>query len=103
MKDFHGDTMDKNPLANAWDTGLFLVQEDSTYWGANKACTPQLLSLPAATTEVHLPRACAPQEAATAKRSSQATIKSSPYSPQLEKACVQQWRPRVIKNKIIFF
>ena len=31
MKDFYGDTMDKNPPANAWYTGLFLVQEDFTY------------------------------------------------------------------------
>ena len=53
----------------------------------------QLLSPHPATTEARAPRACAPQREATAMRSSCTTTKSSPCSPQLEKAWAQRWRP----------
>ena len=33
-------------------------------------------------------------------RSLRTTTKSSPHSPQLEKARVQQWRPNTAKNKL---
>ena len=33
-------------------------------------------------------------------RNPHTATKSSPRSPQLEKACVQQWRPNAAKNKI---
>ena len=54
--------MDKNPPANAGDTGLipgpgrFHVPQDK------EAHAPQLLSLRVATTQVCVPGACAPQE-----------------------------------------
>ena len=60
---------------------------------------PQLLSLRATTTEARVPRACAPQREATAMRRLHTTTKSSPRSPQLEKACAQQQRPNAAKNK----
>ena len=87
-----------------------LVREDPTCHGATKpvrhnywACAlepaSQLLSLHATTTETHMPRARAPQQrGATAMRSPRTAMKSSPRSPQLEKACAQQRRP---KNKLI--
>ena len=34
-------------------------------------------------------------------RSPHTAMKSSPCSPQLERACVQQWRPKAAKNKQI--
>ena len=98
-----------------------LVQEDPTCCGETKpvhhnywAHTPQLLkstcsrarmlqllSLCAATTEACAPRAHAPQQReASAMRSPCAATKSSPCSPQLEKARVQQWRPNGAKNKL---
>ena len=52
------------------------------------------LSPCATTTEARMPRARAPQQReATAMRSPRATTKSSPRSPQLEKARAQQQRP----------
>ena len=44
----------------------------------------------AATTEVHVPRVCAPQQ--------ETHCRSSPLSPQLEKALEKQWRPSRAKN-----
>ena len=35
-------------------------------------------------------------------RSPHTAIKSSPHSPQLEKACTQQWRPSATINQLIF-
>ena len=35
-QDFPGGAVDKNPPANAWDTGWIPVQEDSTHCGATK-------------------------------------------------------------------
>ena len=84
-----------------------LVWEDPTCRGATKpvrhnywACAleptshnywahvPQLLKSPCSTTRE-----------ATAMRSPRTAMKSSPRSPQLEKACAQQWRPSAAKNK----
>ena len=96
-----------------------LVREDPTCCGATKpichnywACAlepashnywarvPQLLSPHATTTEALVPRARAPQEekppqweALTLQR------RADPHSPQLEKACMQQWRPNTAKKK----
>ena len=61
----------------------------------------QLLSPCATTTEARVPRAHAPQREATAMRSPRTATKSSPHSPQLEKAHAQQQRPNVAKNKFI--
>ena len=67
----------------------------------SRARKSQLLSPHAATTEARMPRACALQRETTAMRSPRATTKSSPHSPQLEKACTQQWRPNAAKNNKI--
>ena len=64
-----------------------------------RACALQLLSPRAATTEARAPRARALQREATVMRSPRTTMKSSPCSPQLEKARVQQRRPNAAKNK----
>ena len=73
-QDFPGGTVDKNPPANAGDTGQSLVQEDSAccratkpvrhnYWHAcSGACEPLLMSRWATTTEGRMPEACAPQQ-----------------------------------------
>ena len=67
---------------------------------ALSAHVPQLLRPCATTTEAHAPRAHAlqqkkpPQGEACAQQQ-----KSSPHSPQLEKACTQQRRPNAAKNK----
>ena len=67
----------------------------------SRACEPQLLSPWAATTEACAPRVGAPQQReATAMRSLHTTTKSSPCSPQLEKAHVQQ-QPNAAKIKLI--
>ena len=61
------------------------------YW----ARVPQLLSPHATTTEACAPRARAPQQEKPAH-----PTKSSPLSPQLEKARAQQRRPNAAKNKM---
>ena len=57
------------------------------------------LSLCARTTEARAPRARALQKEATAMRGPRTSTKSSPRSPQLEIARVQQGRPNTAKNK----
>ena len=65
-----------------------------------RAHTPQLLSPCTTNTEVCAPRAlCSTTREAIAMRNSHTTMKSSPCSPQLEKAHVQQWRPKAAKKK----
>ena len=89
-----------------------LVRDDPTCCRATKPREPQLLSLHsrahepqllsprATTTEAHVPRAHSPQQReATAMRSPCTTTKSSPRSPQPEKARTQQQRPNAAKNK----
>ena len=61
-----------------------------------RAREPQLLSLRATTTEACVPTAT---REATAVRSPRNATKSSPRSPQLEKARAQQRRPNATKNK----
>ena len=54
--------MDKNPPANAGDMGSIPgLGRFHMLWG-NQAQVPQLLGLRAAATEVHTPRASAPQQ-----------------------------------------
>ena len=60
---------------------------------------PALQSPRATTTEARVPRARALQREATAMRRPRTATKSSPRSPQLEKARVQQQRPKAVKNK----
>ncbi|KAJ8796977.1 hypothetical protein J1605_001787 [Eschrichtius robustus] len=100
VRDFPGGAVVKNPPANAGDTGSSPGPGRSHMPRSNKAraqllsqratvteaCMLQLLSLCAATTEASTPRACARQRESTAMRSLCTTMKSSPRSPQLEKA-----------------
>ena len=65
-----------------------LVREDPTCCGAAKPVRHNYWSPHSATRK------------ATAMRSLRTTTKSSPRSPQLEKACTQQRRPNTAKNKI---
>ena len=53
----------------------------------------QLLSPYAASTEAHVPRACAPQEKPLQWEGQKPQLESSPCLPQLEKACEQRECP----------
>ena len=70
-----------------------------------RACKPQLLSSCTAATEVHMPSSpCSTIRGATATREAHTLqLESSPCSPQLEKAHIQQWRAcapdRRLKNR----
>ena len=119
-RDFPGGAVVKNLPANAGNTGSSpdpgtrvqaLIREDPTCRGATKPVCHNYWALEpashnywsphAATTEARVPRACAPQQReATAMRSPHNTTKSSPRSPQLEKARTQQRRPNAAKKKI---
>ena len=57
------------------------------------------LSLYATTTEAYVTRARALQQEKPLQWEARAAMKSSPRSPQLEKACMQQQRPKAAKNK----
>ena len=109
---FPGGAVVSNLPANAGDTGSIPGPGRSHTPRSNEARAPQLLSLPSrawepqllsprvTTTEVHAPRARAPQQReATSMRSPRTATKSSPRSPQLEKAHTQQRRPNTAKNK----
>ena len=83
---------------------LSTVQEYPTSHGATKtASAPQLLSLCFRAWELqllkptHLDPVLSPREA-IAMRSSCTATKSSPYSPQLEKAHAEQQRPNTAKR-----
>ena len=60
--DFPSDAVDKNPPVSAGDMGLIPGQGRFHMPKKNRALEPQLLSLCATTTEVHVPRACALQQ-----------------------------------------
>ena len=72
-------------LPNLGTWGQFLVQEDSTCCIATKARVPQLLSLCAANTEVHTPRACALQQESRLNEKPMHHNEQRPCSLQLEK------------------
>ena len=61
-KDFLGGAVVKNPPANAGHTGSSPGPERSHMPWSNQSRAPQLLSPRATTTEVHAPRARAPQQ-----------------------------------------
>ena len=102
---FPGGAVVENPPANAGDTGFCPGPGRSHMPRSNKARAPQLLSLRSRARKpqllkVHRPRACAPQQReATTTRNPRTATKSSPRSPQLEKAHAQQRRPNADKNK----
>ena len=104
--------MVKNPPAKAGDMGsspgLGRSHMPRSNWARapqllslrSRAHVPQLLSPRATTTEAHVPRARAQQQEKPPQWEACAPQwKSSPRSPQLEKARVQQRRPNVAKNK----
>ena len=69
-------------------------------WSGKIPHAAEQLSPRATTTEACTPRARAPQQReATAVRSPRTAMKSSPCSPQLEKARAQQRTPNAAKNK----
>ena len=95
------ESQDKNSLLMPGTQVQYLVQEVSTDHGAvepmpqllsscSRACEPQLPSLHAATTETHVPRACALQREATSVRNPGTAVKSSPHSPRKEKGYTKQ-------------
>ena len=69
-------------------------------WSGKIPQAAEQLSPCSTATEARAPRARAPQlREATAMRSPRTATKSSPRSPQLEKARAQQRRPNAAKNK----
>ena len=81
-----------------------LVREDPTCRGATKperhnywACALEPASHNCWSPCAQSP--CSATREITAMRSLDASTKSSPHSPQLEKACTQQRRPNTAKNK----
>ena len=83
-----------------------LVREDPTCCGATKPMCHNYwaYALEPASHNYWSPRAyrpCSATREATAMRSLRTTTKSSPCSPQLEKARVQQRRPNAAKNKVM--
>ena len=112
FRDFPGGRVVKNPPANAGDTGSSPGPGRSHMPWSNEAHAPQLLSLcsrarepqllspSATTTEICAPKSpCSATREATAMRSPRTTTKSSPCSPQLEKAHAQQQRPNAAKRE----
>ena len=80
-----------------------LVREDPTCRGATKpvrhnywACALEPFSHSYWSPRTWSP--CSTTREATAMRSPRTTMRSSPRSPQLEKARAQQWRPNTAKN-----
>ena len=82
---------------SAWSTATEPV--------SSRAQEPQVLSPSVGTTETHvllLLKLQLPKpghlEPVPPERISRTTVKSSPYSPQLEEARMHQWRPSATKN-----
>ena len=65
----------------------------------SRAHEPQPLSPQAATTGAREPKPVSATREAKAARGPRTAMKSSPRSPQLQKAYAQQGRPRPAKNK----
>lgn len=80
----------KNPPASVGDTGGFLIQEDPTCCRATRpvchSCRAHALAPGATTTEACVPESECSTREATAMETLHAAAKSSPHSPQLEKA-----------------
>ena len=69
---------------------------------SSRACEPQLLRPHATTTEAYTPSSpCSATREDTSMRSLGTATKSSPHSLQLEKVCMQQWRPSEAKYQSI--
>ena len=103
-RDFPGGTVVKNPPAMQGTRVRSLVREDPTCHGATKPMCHNYWACALKPASHNYwsphPRACAPQQEKPPQvRSPRTTLKSSPHSPQLEKACAQQQRPNAAKNK----
>ena len=96
---FPGSAVVKNPPANAGDTGSSPGRGRSHMPQSNKAHEPQLLSLCSTAHEPQLLKPTCLEPVLHNKRSPRTATKSNPLSPQLEKARVQQQRPKAGKNK----
>ena len=94
LQDFPGGLEVKNPPANAGDM-------DSIPDPGSRIPDPtKLLSSSVTTPEARVPRAQAPpQEEPLQRETHTLATKRSPHLLQLEKACVQQQRPSITKNK----
>ena len=89
---FPGGTVVKNPHANAGDTGSCPGPGRSHMLWSGQAREPQLLSL-------RVWSLCSAMGEAATVRGPHTAMKSSPRSPQLEKALAQKRRPNTAKNK----
>ena len=92
-RDFPGSPVAKNLPANAGGPRFYS-------WSGKIPHATKQLSPCTTIIEALEPKACAPQNRdATAVRSLHTATWSSPYSLQLEKTHMQQWRPSTAKNK----
>ena len=102
--DFPGGAVVKNLSANAGDTGSIPGLGRSHMLRSNEAHAPQLLSLRSRAHEPQLLKPSCLEPVLHNNRSHHYEKpvhhnKSSPCSPQLEKARAQQWRHNAAKNK----
>ena len=86
------------PMQGTWVQAL--VWEDPTCRGATKPLRHKYWACTLEPASHNYWSPCSATREATAMRSLHTATKSSPRSPQLEKACGQQWRPNAAKNKI---
>ena len=91
---FRGGTVVENLPANAGDTGSSPGLGGTHMPRNNRAREPQLLSL-------RVWSLCSATREAAMVRGPRAAMKSSPRSPQLEKALTQKRRPNTAINKLI--
>ena len=80
-QDLPGGTVDKNPPANVGDMCSIPDPGRSYVPQSSEARTPQLLRPHVAAVEACEPRACAPQQEATAMKDPHITMNSRPHSP----------------------
>ena len=92
MKGFPGGAVVENLPASAGDTGSSPGLGRSHMPRSNWAREPQLLSL-------HVWSLCPAIREAVTVKGPRTAMKSSPCSPQLEKALAQKRRPNAAKNK----
>ena len=103
---FPGGTVVKNPPANAEEIGSSPCPGRSHMLRSNQARAPQLLSLHTRARKPQLQKPACLEPVLCNKRSHlmrslHTATKSSPRSPQLERAREQQRRPNAAKNKYI--
>ena len=92
VQGFPGGAVVRNPPANAGDTGSCPGPGRPHMPRSNWAREPQLLSL-------RIWSLCSATREVATVRGLRTTMKSSPRSPQLEKALTQKRRPNTAKSK----